>query len=176
MLVVICLFNGGCEAPSSLICLLIGLPNPISRHLSIVTTLCCNLLPWPTILKAFDGLSLRVMWAMYKRSPPILYYGFYVWGDWSIKFRICLNAKFEKGSYCNLHCKNTQQNLQFYIFFQGARPKPKHRVLILFGLLLMWTFRFNLEFFVLAFVLAICSLHWLFLFIGFSKGLLKEGI
>jgi hypothetical protein len=40
---------------------------------SIVTTLCCNLLPWPTILKAFDGWLLRVMWAMHKRSLLILW-------------------------------------------------------------------------------------------------------
>jgi hypothetical protein len=80
---------------------------------------------------------------------------------------------------CNLHCKNIGCNLQqfFLMFFsQGTRPKPKHKALILFGLFLMWTFHFNFEFFIFTFVVTICFLHWFFLFIGFLKGALKEGV
>ncbi len=73
------------------------------------------------------------------------------------------------------HCLQVATNLQLLeIFFQVTRPKPKHRALILFGLFLMWTFYLNFEFHVLIFVVAICFLHWLFLFMGFLKGVWRK--
>jgi hypothetical protein len=41
---------------------------------------------------------------------------------------------------------NCNKSSIFDFFFQGIRSKPKHRVLILVGLFLMWTFHFNFEF------------------------------
>ncbi len=41
--------------------------------------------------------------------------------------------------------------------------------LILFDLLLMWTHRLNFDVLILAFVVVICLLHWLFLFLVFWR-------
>ncbi len=53
--------------------------------LSITTTLCLHLLPFPIVFWAFISRSLLVMWAMYKIPPLVWWHGFYVYGYICIK-------------------------------------------------------------------------------------------
>jgi hypothetical protein len=152
-----------------LICLFVKLLNLIPCPLSITIALCFNLLLSQTILQTFNGWSLKVMWVCtrehYQYSNMDSMYG--VIGSLDLRSTWMLTLEKEIVATCIAKMLVVSCNKFFLMFFsQGTRPKPKHRALILFGLFLMWTFRFNFEFSIFTFIVAICFLHWLFFVYG----------